>query len=177
MATTLNIPQASASVGWSFSKTNAWGTPTSNQASFSYSGALTQGSAGTAGACGKVIVDQVTITAGSTQTYTLDSFTDMFGQTTQAMTVVRLIWIEHETPAATATAEVSGTMMQITSNTGGIISATTTSGKIQVGPGGLLYIERTDATAYTVTATTGNTITIKNNDAASISVNVVIAGA
>lgn len=176
MTTTLNIPQSTVSVNWSFSKTNAWGTPSSNQATYTYSGALAQGSG--AGGCKKILVDQATITTGATQSYSLDSFTDMFGQTTQAMTIVRLIYVQGVagTPAATAGAQVSGTMMQVTSNSGGVIDATTTSGKLEMGPNGVLFMERTDATGWTVTASTGNTFTVKNLDSNTQVFNIAIIG-
>lgn len=175
MATTLTVSQCSQGVGYDFNKPALDGGTLDTNKVFSKSQTFSNGTG--AQKAQTIYSNAATITTGSTLTISLDSFTDPLGQTAQAMTKVHGIYVEYTlTGNATASGvvELSGTFMK---NSGGLLTATdVTSYKLYLWPGNAFMITNNLSAGYTVTASTGNTFTIKNTDAASIVVNVTIWG-
>lgn len=176
MSNTLTINTCNQSVGWDFESTTAWGVNIPVQGSFSQSQTFANGSG--AGKASKILIDQTTIAFGATKTYSLDSYTDPFGVTAQAMTKVHGIFLQYlTTNSPTGNLELAGTMIQVTSNAGSLLQGSTTTGKLNLFPGNTFLITNNLAAGYPVTASTGNTVTLKNTDGAvSAVVNVVIWG-
>ena len=171
MSTTLAINLCNQSVGWDFEKTTAWGVNIPSISSFQQSQTFANGTG--AGKAQRILIDQVTITTGSTQTYALDSYTDPFGQTSQAMTKVHGIFIQYlTTNSPTGNLEIAGTF---SSNSGSWLSGTTP--KCLLYPGNSILLTNNTLAGYTVTTSTGNTLTIKNTDGSvSAVVNVCVWG-
>lgn len=161
MATSLSISGIRAGFSWSAAKTTSFGSDTTNSGGFNFSSSLTSGTG--EGKASIFYVDELSLAAGATINVDLAGVNiDVFGGTV-AFTKVRLLYVE-----VLSTEASTGESISI----GGHASAAfasffgDVSDKIKVRLGGCLQLSCVDATAYPVTATTGDLIKITNNDSA-----------
>lgn len=172
MSTSLAISGIRAGFSWSAAKTTSFGSDTTNSGGFNFSSSLTSGTG--EGKASVFYVDEVPIAAGATVNIDLAGvYTDVFGGTV-AFTKLRLLYVELLSTEVSTGASIS---------VGGHASAACASffgdvtDKIKVRLGGCLQLSCVDATAYVVTATTGDLIKITNEDSANpVIVRIGLAG-
>lgn len=158
MATSLSISGIKAGFSWGFTKTTNVGSDTSNSGSFSYSQNLNQGTG--ANNANKFFVDEITLAGGASTDLDLAGvLVDIFSTAT-TFTKIRLIYIEVVTSDA-STGEaitVGGSTTAFSSFLGDVTD------KVKVRNGGCFQLSCSDATAYAVTASTGDILKIINLD-------------
>lgn len=173
MATSLAISGIRAGFSWSAAKTTNFGSDTTNSGGFNYGTSFSSGTG--AGKSSVFYVDEISIAAGATVNLDLAGVqVDVFGATV-AFTKIRLLYVELLSVDVTSTGE--------SISVGGHASAACASffgdatDKIKVRLGGCFQLNCIDATAYVVTATTGDLIKITNNDGANpVIVRIGLAG-
>lgn len=176
MATTLAVNPIRVQVGWAFESTTSFGTNTTNNAGFSYSTSLANGTG--AGAAQKLYAATVTQVGGNTTNYDLAAgLTDLFG-TSITFARFKVLYV-HLTTTTTATSiKVGGHATAAVGNW--ITSADTLDNDqpaVRVRNGGILFLACTDATGYVVTATTDDLLTIVNEDGSNTAtINLLIVG-
>ncbi len=181
MATSLTVTNILFQLGWDYESTTSWGSNNANVSKFVYNPTnLTNGTG--AGKAQVLWVTTLTIGANTTSTFDLNTTTgsgftvDPFN-TNNNFTKVVGMFVQHKTPAATGTLEISGSWFTNTATSSPIvIGGTSPTAKLIVRPGGCFALFCTDGTGYTVTDATADVLTFKNNDAASVSVNVALVG-
>lgn len=176
MSTTLSVSNFKASVGWDIEQSNSFGSNTSNIAGFNYATTFINGSGN--GKAQVLYAATLTITTGATTTLDICSttgtpITDPLGNNV-LFAKVKGIFIQHATDTASGTLEVAGSWFIAGPLTG-------TTPKLILYPSMLAFIGGSPVGATTdygwaVTDSTGDKLTLKNNDAASITVNIVLIG-
>lgn len=172
MATTFSVTGIKAGFAWGAAKTTNVGADTSNSGSFVYSNSLTAGTG--AEKVNMFYVDEIPIAAGATVNLDVSgALTDVFAASV-TFTKIRLLYVE-----LLSTETSTGESISV----GGHASAACASffgdvsDKIKVRLGGCLQLTCKDATAYAVTATTGDMLKITNNDAVNpVIVRIGLAG-
>ncbi len=156
MAATL-AATVQATVSWTYTNALAGSITSINNSDFNASVTLTNGTGG-AGTANLLYALQTTIAGGGNTTITLDSgITDFFG-TSIVMVRVKVIFIALTT-ATTATSVLVGNGTNPFINWVGSGAHT-----VRIRNGGFLCLACQDATAYAVTASTGDVLKILNED-------------
>ncbi len=170
MATTLTVNTARAILDWTL---ESGLTTTSASASGSFSATASPLDEGTgASRARKVYAVVVTITGGSSQSYDLSgSLLDEFGNSV-VFSSVKVLFVQHQTSSATGLLDLGGNFM--IQGTNSPLSGTTP--ELHLRPGYSLFLAGSSSGGYTVTNSTQDTLTLTNNDAASISVRLCIIG-
>ena len=179
MPKSLTVTPIKVNVGWQFRNSTNIGADVIQSYAVNYSKTLTDGTG--SGSANQIYADKLTIAAGATTTLDFTgagALTDIFGSAV-AFARIKLLYLEHLTSAATAAVEIAGTWVSATSGTANflILGGTTPTVKALLRPGWCLFLGGTEATAFPVANGTTDTITLKNTDAAPISLNVVVVGA
>lgn len=177
MSTTLTVNNFKCSIGWDFEQTNSFGTNTSNIAAFSASSTFANGSGN--GKAQVLYAANLTITTGATTTLDICSTTgtpikDPLGNNV-LFAKVKGIFLYYTTTTATGLLDVGGTFIANTS--GSVLTGTTPL--LHLYPGMFMLLGGQPSTTdfgYTVTDATQDTVTLKNNDAASIVVSIALLG-
>lgn len=158
MATSLSISGIKAGFSWGFSKPTNVGSDTSNSGSFSYSAGFAQGTG--ANNANKFYADEITVAGGASVDLDLAGvLVDVFSTAT-TFTKIRLIYIEVvNSDASTGEAiTIGGSTSAFSSFLGDVTD------KIKIRNGGCFQLSCSDATAYAVTASTGDILKIINLD-------------
>lgn len=176
MATTLSVSPIVMKVGWSFASTTSFSTDTTNSASFSYAKTFSNGT----GADASRYMYAAVLPVGPSSTTSLDlagSLTDLFGNTI-TFAKVRVIYVQNASSNSGTHIKVGGAASNALANW--ITSADTLANDtpaVRVRSGGSFMLVANDATAYAVTAGTGDVLAITNEDASNAAtVNVFICG-
>lgn len=159
MATTLTISQASAKVIWTYEDVRAWANST-NSSNFGYSKSLANGTG--ASQADKIYLATGTISASATLSLDLaGSLTDIFGNTI-TLARVKILYFELQTTT-------SASSVLIGASTNPWVNWVSASGdKVRVRNGGCLFLCAPDATAYAVTAGTGDALDFVNEDGSNV---------
>lgn len=163
MATSLSISPATASITWTFSNTNSFGTSSSCNASFTYSDVLSNGT----GADAARYLYAATLTISASATTNLDlagTLEDLYGNTI-TFTKVKGIFVHHKTTTTATSVLVGGHATAAFGNW--ITSADTLDNdqpSIRVRNNGCFFLSCADSTGYAVTATTDDILSITNED-------------
>lgn len=176
MATSLTITAASAKVQWEFTNEHAWGNST-NASSYSYSKRLTNGTA--INNADKIYISSSTLAGGASVNLDLaGTLADMFGNTI-TFARIKVIYVELTTDTTSTGLLVGGHATAAFGNW--ITSADTLDNdqpKVRVRNGGCFFLCAPDATAYAVTATTDDLLTLTNADGSNTATyKVVLVGA
>ena len=166
MSTTLNSSGITARVPWSFENVLDWANA-SNSSSFSYTKTLTNGTG--ANQADLIYIRSTTLAAGATLNLDLaGTLLDMYGNTI-TMARFKVLYFELLTTTTASSVTIGG---HATVAVGNWITATpdldTAQPKIRVRNGGCVLLVAPDATAYAVTATTDDTLTLVNADGANV---------
>lgn len=168
MATTLTTKHVQQ-VNWTFSKTNNFGN-TSNSSQFQFTSSTSNGTG--SGQADLVYLAQTTIGASSTLSLDLaGSLSDLFGNTI-TMVRVKTIYVELATTTTASSINVGG-------NVNGLVNwISAAADYVVIQNGGCFMIHAPGATAYAVTAGTGDILDITNNDGTNTAtVKIAIVGA
>lgn len=165
MATTLTA-SVSAKVGWNFENVLDWGNAL-NSATFSYTKSLASGTA--ASQVDVLYVAQGTIAASTNLDLDLAaSLADMFGHTI-TFARVKTLYVELTTDTTSTGLWVGGASSNGFANW---ISSAGTFGtdqpRVKVRNGGAFFLSAPDATAYAVTAGTGDILRLTNADGSNV---------
>lgn len=165
MATTLTSG-CSASIRWSYTSSLAWGGP-SDSAGYSYSNSMANGTG--AAQADLVYILDTTLAAGATLNVDLaGTVTNVFG-TTLTFARVKVIYLELLDDTTASSVLLGGHATAALANW--ITSADTLDNdqpKVRVRNGGVFLLSAPDATAYVVTATTEDLLTLTNADGSNI---------
>jgi hypothetical protein len=171
MATTVSLSGIRSGFSWSISKSTSFGTDTSNAGAFAFNTSLANGTG--ASSVNKFHADEITIAAGASTNIDLAGvLSDIFGATL-TFSKVRLLYIEvYNSETSTGSAiSVGGDTNGFSSFFGDVTD------KIKIRNGGCLQLVAVDATAYGVTASTGDILKITNLDSENpVVVRLAIAG-
>lgn len=169
MATTLTISNVQSLLSWSYETTQDWGNNTSQAGSFNFQDTLANGTA--ADQADKIYIAQTTIAAGGTTNLDLaGSLTDVFGN---VITFARIKAIAFKLLTTTAASSVS-----IGGGTNPFINwVGAGTDTVRVLNGGCFLLFTPTATAYAVTAGTGDVLKLVNNDGSNIATyQIVLVG-
>jgi hypothetical protein len=157
MATTLAITQIKALVSWDYENILTGGN-TSNINSQSFSSALTNGT-GAGGTADQMYMTTATIAASGNTTVTFTSLANFFGT---AISYARI-----KTMLIQLTTDTTASSILVGNGTNPFINwITPSTGAIRIRNGGCFLLSCLDATAYAVTAATGDLLKILNEDGA-----------
>lgn len=169
MAMVNNGITITAGVSWNVQNTTN-GIVTANNSGFSYTTTLTSGTGATVGTADLLYAATLTIAgAGTSELDVAGGITDFFGNTI-TMARLKAMYIN----LATTTL---ATHIVVGDATNEIINWISAAGTVTVRQNGVLLLCAPDATAYAVTAATGDDLLITNGDAAvSATVNIALIG-
>lgn len=176
MATSLTISGITARLPWTFESVQTWAN-SSNSYAFGYTKSLTNGTG--ANQADLLYVVQSTLSASSSTNVDLaGSATDVFGSTI-TFARVKAIYFELTTATTATSVAIGGASSNGFANW---ISSAGTFGtdqpKVVVRNGGVFLLVAPDATAYAVTAGTGDILKLTNQDGSNVATyNLAIVGA
>ena len=164
MATSLTCNGITVRMPWAFNNVLDW-SDASNSSSYSWTKNLANGTG--ANQADKIYVVQTTLAASTAVNYDLaGSLVDMYGVTI-TFARIKVIYVELQTTTAASSILLGGHATVAMSNW---ITATpdldTAQPKVRIRNGGVFFLAAPDATAYAVTATTEDMLTITNADGA-----------
>ncbi len=171
MSTTLTINSFKAGVSWDYRQTTAIGSDTSNVSAFNNSCSFSNGSGN--GKAAQVYPVTLTVTGSGSSSIDLSSATkDPLGNAL-AFTKIKGIYFSHNTPAATGVTTITGNFFS------DIVMGVASTSVYTLNPGHFALLGGSGTSSdlgWAVTATTHDTITFSNADAASVSIDVCVIG-